>query len=219
MILWLNIIFIQVHVKFSQRVKWSFSTGIQVVQKSLAEVRLTEAARVRSRSYSGGMKRRLSVAIALIGEPKLVILDEPVNKILFYFIFFPQSLTIFSFWSELYLFLQTTGMDPITRRHVWDIIENAKKGRAVILTTHSMEEADILSDRIGIMTKGKLRCIGNSIRLKSRFGTGYIANVSFLATNDNVTHHEDVKLFFKDVRYIMQLFSSLIVLYSVKCKK
>ncbi|KAL4559228.1 hypothetical protein LXL04_031363 [Taraxacum kok-saghyz] len=140
-----------------------------VVEKSLAEVRLTESARVRSRSYSGGMKRRLSVAIALIGEPKLVILDEP-----------------------------TTGMDPITRRHVWDIIENAKKGRAIILTTHSMEEADILSDRIGIMTKGRLRCIGNSIRLKSRFGTGYIANISFLATTDNVTCHDDVKLFFKN---------------------
>nr|XP_043636610.1 ABC transporter A family member 2-like [Erigeron canadensis] len=143
-----------------------------VVQKSLAEVKLTESARVRARSYSGGMKRRLSVAIALIGEPKLVILDEP-----------------------------TTGMDPITRRHVWDIIENAKKGRAVILTTHSMEEADILSDRIGIMTKGRLRCIGNSIRLKSRFGTGYIANISFSGTNGDVnpaTHHEEVKLFFKD---------------------
>ncbi|KVH98695.1 ABC transporter A family member 2-like [Cynara cardunculus var. scolymus] len=147
-----------------------------VVQKSLAEVRLTEAARVRARSYSGGMKRRLSVAIALIGEPKLVILDEP-----------------------------TTGMDPITRRHVWDIIENAKKGRAVILTTHSMEEADILSDRIGIMTKGRLSCIGNSIRLKSRFGTGYIANISFLGnatvSREDVTaatHHEEVKLFFKE---------------------
>ncbi|XP_071717353.1 ABC transporter A family member 2-like [Rutidosis leptorrhynchoides] len=143
-----------------------------VVQKSLAEVRLTESARVRARSYSGGMKRRLSVAIALIGEPKLVILDEP-----------------------------TTGMDPITRRHVWDIIENAKKGRAIILTTHSMEEADILSDRIGIMTKGKLRCIGNSIRLKSRFGTGYIANISFSGPTADVMgakHHEEVKLFFKD---------------------
>nr|XP_043637334.1 ABC transporter A family member 2-like isoform X2 [Erigeron canadensis] len=143
-----------------------------VVRKLLAEVRLTESARVRARSYSGGMKRRLSVAIALIGEPKLVILDEP-----------------------------TTGMDPITRRHVWDIIENAKKGRAVILTTHSMEEADILSDRIGIMTKGRLRCIGNSIRLKSRFGTGYVANISFSGTNGDVTHainHEEVKLFFKD---------------------
>ncbi|KAJ0615074.1 putative ABC-type sulfate transporter [Helianthus annuus] len=140
-----------------------------VVQKSLAEVRLSESARVRTRSYSGGMKRRLSVAIALIGEPKLVILDEP-----------------------------TTGMDPITRRHVWDIIENAKKGRAIILTTHSMEEADILSDRIGIMTKGRLRCIGNSVRLKSRFGTGYIANISFSGTTTDVTTHEDVKMFFKD---------------------
>lgn len=102
----------------------------------------------------------------------------------------------------LTLYLQTTGMDPITRRHVWDIIENAKKGRAIILTTHSMEEADILSDRIGIMTKGKLSCIGNSIRLKSRFGTGYIANVSFSGTTSDVTaatHHEEVKLFFKDV--------------------
>ncbi|KAF5734706.1 ABC transporter A family member 2-like [Tripterygium wilfordii] len=149
-----------------------------VAEKSLAEVRLIEAAKMRAGSYSGGMKRRLSVAIALIGDPKLVILDEP-----------------------------TTGMDPITRRHVWDIIEDAKKGRAIILTTHSMEEADILSDRIGIMAKGRLRCIGTSIRLKSRFGTGFIANVSFAgsdirqspANGDAVatTNHEAVKQFFK----------------------
>ncbi|KAH9617986.1 hypothetical protein KSS87_021559 [Heliosperma pusillum] len=122
-----------------------------VTQNSLAEVRLTNAAKMRASSYSGGMKRRLSVAIALIGDPKLIILDEP-----------------------------TTGMDPISRRHVWDIIENAKRGRAIILTTHSMEEADILSDRIGIMAKGRLRCVGTSIRLKSRFGTGFIANISFV---------------------------------------
>ncbi|KAK6123307.1 hypothetical protein DH2020_042958 [Rehmannia glutinosa] len=74
---------------------------------------------------------------------------------------------------------KTTGMDPINRRHVWDVIESAKKGRAIILTTHSMEEADILSDRIGIMAKGRLRCIGTSIRLKSRFGTGFITNIRF----------------------------------------
>lgn len=105
--------------------------------------------------------------------------------------------------------MQTTGMDPITRRHVWDIIEEAKKGRAIILTTHSMEEADILSDRIGIMAKGRLRCIGTSIRLKSRFGTGFIANVSFsgsgngqsLANGDahSTAHQEAVKNFFKTV--------------------
>ncbi|GAU19716.1 hypothetical protein TSUD_78410 [Trifolium subterraneum] len=102
----------------------------------------------------------------------------------------------------------TTGMDPITRRHVWDIIENAKKGRAIILTTHSMEEADILSDRIGIMAKGRLRCIGTSIRLKSRFGTGFIANISFYGNNNehspansdeiSARHHEAVKQFFKN---------------------
>ncbi|KAF8005573.1 hypothetical protein BT93_K0001 [Corymbia citriodora subsp. variegata] len=148
-----------------------------VVEKSLAEVRLTEAGKVKAGSYSGGMKRRLSVAIALIGDPKLVVLDEP-----------------------------TTGMDPITRRHVWDIIEDTKKGRVIILTTHSMEEADILSDRIGIMAKGRLRCIGTSIKLKSRFGTGFIANVSFTANSGasppggdvvSKTDQEAVKQFFK----------------------
>ncbi|KAH6797364.1 ATP-binding cassette A2 [Perilla frutescens var. hirtella] len=149
-----------------------------VADKLLAEVKLTEAAKVRAGSYSGGMRRRLSVAIALIGEPKLVIMDEP-----------------------------TTGMDPITRRHVWDVIEGAKKGRAIILTTHSMEEADVLGDRIGIMAKGRLRCLGTSIRLKSRFGTGFIANISFVGDvsstpdlGDN-THssaqHVAVKEFFK----------------------
>ncbi|XP_072998676.1 ABC transporter A family member 2-like [Typha latifolia] len=157
------------------------STIESVAEKSLAEVKLTNAAQVRAGSYSGGMKRRLSVAIALIGDPKMVFLDEP-----------------------------TTGMDPITRRHVWDIIEAAKKGRAIVLTTHSMEEADILSDRIAIMAKGKLRCIGTSIRLKSRFGTGYIANVSFSGNapaqspnilNDAATsepHLEPVIHFFRD---------------------
>ncbi|CAL9244520.1 unnamed protein product [Arabidopsis halleri] len=143
-----------------------------IAVKLLADVKLTEAAKIRAGSYSGGMKRRLSVAIALIGDPKLVFLDEP-----------------------------TTGMDPITRRHVWDIIQESKKGRAIILTTHSMEEADILGDRIGIMAKGRLRCIGTSIRLKSRFGTGFITTVSFLENKKDgarSTSPEPLKRFFKE---------------------
>ena len=72
----------------------------------------------RAVNASGGMLRRLSVAISLIGSPKVVFLDEP-----------------------------TTGMDPVSRRAVWNTIERAKKGRVIVLTTHSMEEADILSDR------------------------------------------------------------------------
>ncbi|KAJ3683352.1 hypothetical protein LUZ60_013579 [Juncus effusus] len=153
------------HLELFASIKGLHRSEIKAVaEKSLAEVKLTNAANVRAGSYSGGMKRRLSVAIALIGDPKMVFLDEP-----------------------------TTGMDPITRRHVWDIIEDAKKGRAIILTTHSMEEADILSDRIAIMAKGRLRCIGTSIRLKSRFGTGYVANINLVGSNGSV---EAVKGFF-----------------------
>ncbi|XP_068647443.1 ABC transporter A family member 2-like [Aristolochia californica] len=172
----------QEHLHLFASIKGLHPVSIKTVaEKALAEVKLNDAAKLRAGSYSGGMKRRLSVAIALIGDPKLVILDEP-----------------------------TTGMDPITRRHVWDIIENAKKGRAIILTTHSMEEADILSDRIAIMAKGRLRCIGNSIRLKSRFGSGYITSVSFsggtpgqtpsASSETGATEHqlETVKQFFKN---------------------
>ncbi|KAK4480244.1 hypothetical protein RD792_013308 [Penstemon davidsonii] len=133
-------------------------------QRLLDQVKLSGAANIRAGSYSGGMKRRLSFAIALIGDPKLVILDEP-----------------------------TTGMDPIARRHVWSVIESAKQGRSIILTTHSMEEADILSDRIGIMAKGRLRCIGTSTLLKSKFGTGFTAKVSFPKV-DSTDEQEDVHL-------------------------
>ncbi|XP_078428107.1 ABC transporter A family member 2-like [Wolffia australiana] len=152
------------HLRLFSSIKGVPSSEINsVTETSLAEVKLSEAATRRAGSYSGGMKRRLSVAIALIADPKVVFLDEP-----------------------------TTGMDPITRRHVWDIIENAKKGRAIILTTHSMEEADVLSDRIGIMAKGKLRCLGTSIRLKSKFGAGYVANISFLGNEPGKTPKQDV---------------------------
>lgn len=97
-------------------------------------------------------------------------------------------------------------MDPITRRYVWDIIETAKKGRAIVLTTHSMEEADVLGDRIAIMAKGRLRCIGTSIHLKSRFGSGYVVNVSVRkAARGSISPEEDerrrssVRKYFMDV--------------------
>ncbi|KMZ69207.1 ABC transporter A family member 2 [Zostera marina] len=167
----------QEHIHLFASIKGLLPSTIEsVTESSLAEVKLTESAKVRAGSYSGGMRRRLSVAIALIGDPKLVFLDEP-----------------------------TTGMDPITRRHVWDIIEEAKKNRAIILTTHSMEEADILGDRIAIMAKGKLRCIGTSIRLKSRFGTGYIANVSFLSNSAGQTENVNGDTDFTSIGQVAQV--------------
>jgi ABC-type multidrug transport system ATPase subunit len=116
----------------------------------LESVKLVEAANIKTGAYSGGMRRRLSVAISLLGDPLVVYLDEP-----------------------------TTGMDPISRRHVWDAIEAAKTNRVIVLTTHSMEEADILGDSIAIMARGKLRAIGSSIRLKQKFGSGYQISLSF----------------------------------------
>ena len=117
--------------------------------RRIEEVRLSDAADRCAGTFSGGMRRRLSVAIALIGNPQVVFLDEP-----------------------------TTGMDPINRRHVWDVVEAAKQDRCVVLTTHSMEEADILGDTIAIMAKGRLRCLGSTVRLKTRFGAGYKLSIS-----------------------------------------
>lgn len=111
----------------------------------------------RVAAFSGGEKRRLSVAMALMGEPDLLYLDEP-----------------------------TTGMDPISRREVWNLIHATKNpeahpGRAVVLTTHSMEEAEILSDRVAIMARGALRCFGTSLRLKQRYGAGFAVKVGVVS--------------------------------------
>jgi len=77
------------------------------------------------------MRRRLSVAISLVGDPKIIFLDEP-----------------------------STGLDPENRRQLWDIMAESRGNRAIVLTTHSMEEADVLCNRICIITEGVLRCIG-----------------------------------------------------------
>ncbi|KAF9208694.1 hypothetical protein BGZ59_010494, partial [Podila verticillata] len=98
---------------------------------------------------SGGEKRRVSIAIALLGDNSVIFLDEP-----------------------------STGLDPAVRRVIWDIINRVKVSRTVVLTTHSMEEADILSDKIAIMTLGRLRCMGTSLHLKELYGSGFRLNVS-----------------------------------------
>jgi len=105
---------------------------------------------------SGGMKRKLSVAIAYIGNPALVVLDEP-----------------------------TAGMDPLSRRMMWNLIQSKKAGRATLLTTHFMDEADILGDRIGIMANGTMKCLGTSLFLKNRFGLGYLLSFVKAPTADS----------------------------------
>lgn len=123
------------------------------VSSKLAEVGLSEFDSNRlSQGYSGGMKRKLSVACATIGQPQIVFLDEP-----------------------------STGMDPVARRDMWAVISEMVSGgnmadedrTSVILTTHAMEECEALCPKIGIMANGRLRCVGSAQHLKNRFGQGF----------------------------------------------
>ena len=139
------------HLLFYGRLKGLRGEALKrEVTSTLEDVKLTFAADKPSGQYSGGMKRRLSVANALVGSPRVVYLDEP-----------------------------STGLDPSARRTLWDCIVAAKgKNKSIVLTTHSMEEADALCDRLAIMARGKLRCIGKAAELKKRFGAGFTLTVS-----------------------------------------
>lgn len=110
----------------------------------LGEIDLLSQKTQLSKTLSGGQKRKLSVAIAMIGNSKIVMLDEP-----------------------------TSGMDTSARRNLWEMLKKNKAGRIVILTTHYMDEADILGDRIAIMAEGGVQCTGSSLFLKNRYGVGY----------------------------------------------
>ena len=96
----------------------------------------------RAGKLSGGWQRRLSIAMALISEPKILFLDEP-----------------------------TLGLDVIARHELWDLIRGLSGRVTIVLTTHYMEEAEMLSDRIGIMKDGRLLAIGTAEELKGRAGT------------------------------------------------
>ncbi|XP_078049321.1 phospholipid-transporting ATPase ABCA3 isoform X2 [Augochlora pura] len=115
------------------------------VNKWINRLNLNACMSQPSSTYSGGNKRRLNIAMALIGNPTLVLLDEP-----------------------------TTGVDPAARRSLWNVLQSCQAlGQAIILTSHSMEECEALCNRLVIMVKGQLVCIGASQELKQRFGAGY----------------------------------------------
>ena len=145
---------IEQHLRFYARLKGvSRDEENQAITSLIEAIGLTEAhaAKRNSKALSGGMRRRLSLAIALIGQPPVVFLDEP-----------------------------TTGLDPETKRNIWSLIDTFKKDRCIVLTTHSMDEADALCSRIGIMSHGKLRCLGENLHLKNVYGNGYKIEVRFM---------------------------------------
>ncbi|KAG5234066.1 hypothetical protein OIU76_000668 [Salix suchowensis] len=136
------------HLLFYGRLKNLKGSALKkAVEDSLKSVNLFNGgvADKQAGKYSGGMKRRLSVAISLIGDPKVVYMDEP-----------------------------STGLDPASRSNLWNVVKRAKQDRAIILTTHSMEEAEYLCDRLGIFVSGGLQCVGNPKELKGRYGGSYV---------------------------------------------
>lgn len=99
-------------------------------------------------NLSGGQKRKLCIGIAILGNPKYMFFDEP-----------------------------TTGLDPVSRRKIWNLFSDLKKNKIIFLTTHFMDEADILADRKLILSNGIIRCLGTSVFLKNHFNMMYSLNV------------------------------------------
>ncbi len=125
-------------------------------ESALDLVSLGEKRGASVRTLSGGQKQRLSLACALVGDPEVLFLDEP-----------------------------TTGLDPASRREIWTIVEALKRrGRTVLLTTHYMEEAARLCDRVGIIDRGKLLALGTPRELVASLGAEHVVEVESAAPLD-----------------------------------
>lgn len=136
---------VEEHIWFYARLKGLSEEKVKTeLEQMVIDVGLPNKKKCKTSQLSGGMQRKLSVALAFVGGSKVVILDEP-----------------------------TAGVDPYSRRGIWDLLLKYRQGRTIILSTHHMDEADILGDRIAIISHGKLCCVGSSLYLKNQLGTGY----------------------------------------------
>lgn len=146
------------HLEFFAKLKereWSPEEATEILERLRIEFKADAA----SATLSGGQKRKLSLAIALIGGSEVVMLDEP-----------------------------TSGMDPGARHETWTLIQREKERRTILLTTHFMEEADLLGDRIAIMAHGQLECCGSPMFLKQQYGDGYHLTIVYsLNSNPDIS--------------------------------
>ncbi|KAK1339765.1 hypothetical protein QTO34_018321 [Cnephaeus nilssonii] len=133
------------HILFYAQLKGKARAEAQLeVEAMLEDTGLHHKRNEEAQDLSGGMQRKLSVAIAFVGDAKVVVLDEP-----------------------------TSGVDPYSRRSIWDLLLKYRPGRTIIMSTHHMDEADLLGDRIAIISRGRLYCAGTPLFLKNCFGTGF----------------------------------------------
>uniref|UniRef100_A0AAQ5Y341 Cholesterol transporter ABCA5 n=1 Tax=Amphiprion ocellaris TaxID=80972 RepID=A0AAQ5Y341_AMPOC len=150
-----NIIFdvltVEEHLRIFAAIKGIPPADIDAeVTKVLKDLDLEKIMTAQAKNLSGGQKRKLSVGIAILGDPKVILLlDEP-----------------------------TAGMDPCSRHQVWSLLKSRRAGRVTVLSTHYMDEADILADRKAVISQGQLKCVGSSLYLKTKCGVGYHLRMS-----------------------------------------
>lgn len=132
---------------------------------------LTDRAGERVKKYSGGMKRRLSIAMALVSDPQVLFLDEP-----------------------------TLGLDPQSRKAIWEHIEGLKGDKTILLTTHYLEEADSLADRIAIIDEGRVVAMGTAQELKEGISDGDVMTIEAGSIPEDAL--EDLRGLYPDVRRI-----------------
>uniref|UniRef100_A0A8C4NHY2 ABC transporter domain-containing protein n=1 Tax=Eptatretus burgeri TaxID=7764 RepID=A0A8C4NHY2_EPTBU len=141
---------VEEHIWFYGRLKGCTEDEVKRnMQQILEDVGLPHKRKELSQNLSGGMQRKLSVAVAFVGGSSVVILDEP-----------------------------TAGVDPYARRGIWDLLLKYRKDRTIILSTHHMDEAEVLGDRVAIVANGCLICCGSPRFLKTHFGQGYHLTLS-----------------------------------------
>ena len=142
------------------------------INKILQDFDLLEKKDTKACYLSGGQRRKLSICIALVGGSSVIFLDEP-----------------------------TSGMDITSRRNLWDILKRYTGGRIIILTTHYMEEAAVLGNRIGILSEGNMKCIGSPLFLIERFGKNMNLNITkeLGANNEEIINF--IKNNLKDIEY------------------
>jgi ABC-2 type transport system ATP-binding protein len=127
------------------------------VEEMVTVFNLSEVSKKKAKLLSGGMQRRLSIAMALITEPEILFLDEP-----------------------------TLGLDVIARRELWAIIRKIKDKTTIILTTHYLEEAEALSDRVAIMQKGRIKAIGTVDELLNQTGSKTLEDAFILLNQEEI---------------------------------
>ena len=140
------------------------------IRELILKIGLAEKTNSECSSLSGGQKRKLCTALALIGNSNIILLDEP-----------------------------TSGMDPFSKKGLWDFLRNYQKNKIILITTHSLDEAEYLGDRIGIMSDGQFICCGTSSFLKSKYPCGF--NINLLINSKKFNEEKKNRIFEKIKTY------------------